>query len=99
MLWKTPIHGRGWSSAVVADDQIWTATQATEDGKKMYAICVSLLPVKSFTMCLLFENETVQPDHHATNSYASPTPVSTTSLLTFTSALMAPPALIAHRHK
>ena len=74
MAWKTPIHGRGWSSPVVADDQIWTAT-ATEDGKKMYAICVSLATGKIIHDVLLFENEQVQPDHHATNSYASPTPV------------------------
>lgn len=74
MAWKTPIHGRGWSSPVVAEDQIWTAT-ATEDGKKMYAICVSLATGKIIHDVLLFENEQVQPDHHATNSYASPTPV------------------------
>lgn len=74
MLWKTPIHGRGWSSPVVADDQIWMAT-ATDDGKKMYAVCVSLATGKIIHDTLLFENEQVQPDHHATNSYASPTPV------------------------
>ena len=33
--WKTPIHGRGWSSPVVWDEQIWLTT-ATEDGNKMF---------------------------------------------------------------
>ncbi len=33
IAWKTPIHGRGWSSPVVWDDQIWLTT-ATEDGRQ-----------------------------------------------------------------
>ena len=36
--WKTPIHGRGWSSPVVWGDQVWMTT-ATPDGKEMFAIC------------------------------------------------------------
>ncbi len=74
MAWKTPIHGRGWSSPVVTDNEVWM-TSATEDGKKMYAICVALDSGKVIHDLLIFENEAVQPDHHVTNSYASPTPV------------------------
>src|SRR5437762_14031744 len=37
--WKTPIHGKGWSSPVVWGDQTWLTT-ATEDGKEMFAVCV-----------------------------------------------------------
>lgn len=74
MLWKAAIHGRGWSSPVVADDQVWLTT-ATEDGKKMYAVCVSLDSGEILHDLLVFENEQVQPDFHVTNSYASPTPV------------------------
>lgn len=74
MKWKVAIHGRGWSSPVVADDEIWTTT-ATEDGKKMYAICVSLATGKIRLDLPIFENAEVQPDHHVTNSYASPTSV------------------------
>ena len=29
--WKTPIHGKGWSSPVIWGSQIWMTT-ATEDG-------------------------------------------------------------------
>lgn len=74
MQWKAAIHGRGWSSPVVADNEIWLTT-ATEDGLKMYAVCVALDAGKIVHDLLIFENEKVQPDFHVTNSYASPTPV------------------------
>ena len=72
--WKTPIHGRGWSSPVVLGDEVWLTT-ATTDGKKMYAVCVDLESGKIKHDKLLFENTEVQKDHHETNTYASPTPV------------------------
>lgn len=74
VLWKTPIHGRAWSSPVVLGNEIWLTT-ATEDGKKMYAVCVELASGKILHDVLLFENDVVQPDHHVTNTYASPTPI------------------------
>ena len=37
--WKTPIHGKAWSSPVVWGEQVWMTT-ATEDGHKLYAVCV-----------------------------------------------------------
>jgi outer membrane protein assembly factor BamB len=71
--WKTPIHGRGWSSPVVWGDQIWLTT-ATENGQRMYAVCVDRASGKIVHDLLLFE--VAQPDEiHVTNSYASPTPV------------------------
>src|SRR6266404_943808 len=39
VLWKTPIHDKGWSSPVVWDDQIWLTT-ATENGKERFMLCV-----------------------------------------------------------
>ena len=39
VVWKTPIHDRGWSSPVIWDDQIWMTT-ATKKGHKMFAVCV-----------------------------------------------------------
>jgi outer membrane protein assembly factor BamB len=36
--WKTEIHGRGHSSPVVFDNQIWLTT-ATPEGKELYAVC------------------------------------------------------------
>ena len=35
--WKTPLHGRAWSSPVVLDNQVWVTT-ATEDGTQLFAI-------------------------------------------------------------
>jgi outer membrane protein assembly factor BamB len=72
VAWKTEIHDRGWSSPVVWDNQIWLTT-ATEDGKKMYAICVNADTGAIEHDILLFE---IPEPHfaHPTNSYASCTP-------------------------
>lgn len=72
--WKTPVHGRGWSSPVVVDNEVWLTT-ATEDGLKMFAVCICWQTGEVIHNRLIFENESVQPDFHETNSYASPTPV------------------------
>jgi len=70
--WKTPIHGRGWSSPVVYGNQIWLTT-ATEDGQEMYAVCVDFA-----TGDIIFDLRVFQPDSifqkHDINSYATPTP-------------------------
>ncbi|MDG1874163.1 MAG: PQQ-binding-like beta-propeller repeat protein [Mariniblastus sp.] len=71
--WKTPIHGKAWSSPVIWGDQIWLTT-ATEDGKKMSALCVDLASGKIVMDKLIHEN-TDPAFCHPTNSYASPTPV------------------------
>ncbi len=72
VAWKTPIHGKGWSSPVIWENQVWLTT-ATADGKKMSVVCADLQSgalVHDFT---LYENG--EPDFcHPTNSYASPTP-------------------------
>jgi len=71
--WKTEIHGKGWSSPVVWDGQVWLTT-ATEDGKRMYALCVDLESGAIRHDLLVFENE--EPQYcHPMNSYATPTPV------------------------
>jgi outer membrane protein assembly factor BamB len=72
VVWKTEIHDRGWSSPVAWDKQIWLTT-ATEDGKKMYAICVNADTGVIEHDILLFE---IAKPHfaHPTNSYASCTP-------------------------
>jgi outer membrane protein assembly factor BamB len=71
--WKTPIHGRGWSSPVIRDGQIWMAT-ATEDGTQMFAVCVdagSGRVVHDLKM-----RDVAEPAFcHPFNSYASCTPV------------------------
>ncbi len=70
--WKTPIHGKAWSSPVVWKDRIWVTT-ATEDGKKMSALCLDAASGKILKDLLIFEN--AEPEFcHPTNSYASCTP-------------------------
>jgi len=71
--WKTPIHGRGWSSPVVWEDQIWMTT-ATEDGKQMFAVCVARDSGKVLQDIRVFTGHRLQ-EIHTLNSYASPTPV------------------------
>lgn len=72
IVWKTPIPGKGWSSPVIWDNQIWLTT-ATEDGKQMFALCIDRQTGQVVHNKRLFENE--KPSEiHTLNSYASPTP-------------------------
>ncbi len=83
---KTPLPGRGWSSPVVLEDQIWMTTalegskSAGEKGTikvdsiKLHALCVDRKTGKLMHDIPLFATE--NPEQiHAQNSYASPTPV------------------------
>ena len=71
--WKTAIHGRGWSSPVVLENQIWLTT-ATENGRALHAIAVDRDSGQIAHDVKLFHVE--RPQYaHPFNSYASPTPV------------------------
>jgi outer membrane protein assembly factor BamB len=71
--WKTPIHGRAWSSPVVLGDQIWVTT-ATPDGRKLSAVAVDRNSGRIVHDLELFQVE--RPQYaHPFNTYASPTPV------------------------
>jgi len=71
--WKTPIHGRAWSSPVVLGSQIWLTT-ATPDGRELFAIAVDKTSGKVIHDVKLFGVE--KPQYvHPFNTYASPTPV------------------------
>jgi len=73
VVWKTPIHDRGWSSPVVWQDQVWMTT-ASEDGHRMFAVCVDRDTGRVVHDVKVFD--TPEPEHvAAVNSYASPTPV------------------------
>jgi outer membrane protein assembly factor BamB len=74
--WKTPIHGKGWSSPVVWDNQIWLTT-ATEDGKQLFVLCVDCATGKVSHDVKVFDVDQPQSmgDAQTYNSYASPTPV------------------------
>lgn len=73
VTWKTPIHGRAWSSPVIWDRQVWLTT-ATEDGRELWAVAVDRDTGKVIHDRKLFEVERPQFAHKF-NSYASPTPV------------------------
>src|SRR5579863_771889 len=73
ITWKTAIHGRGWSSPVIWDCQIWMTT-ATVDGKQLSAVCVDRESGRIVHDVLVFEIEKPQ-FCHPLNSYATPTPV------------------------
>ena len=73
IVWKTPIHDRGWSSPVVWGNQVWMTT-ATEHGHRMFAVCVDLASGKIVHDIKILDVADPQ-DIHAFNSYASPTPV------------------------
>ena len=73
VTWKTPIHGRAWSSPVILSNQVWLTT-ATEDGHTLFAVCADRDTGKVTHDLRLFEIEKAQ-FAHAFNTYASPTPV------------------------
>lgn len=70
--WKTPIHGRAWSSPVISGNQVWVTT-ATEDGHQLGAVCLDRDSGKIVRDLNLFQVEKPQFAHKF-NSYASPTP-------------------------
>ncbi len=73
VVWKTPIHGRAWSSPVVWGGQIWMTT-ATEDGRQLSVVCVDRDSGKVVHDLKLFD-VSEPAEIHAFNSYASPTAV------------------------
>ena len=70
--WKTPIHGRAWSSPVILGNQVWMTT-ATPDGKELFAVAVDKSTGRIVFDLKLFDVPKPQ-FAHAFNSYASPTP-------------------------
>src|SRR5438128_1387050 len=71
--WKAAIPGKGWSSPVVWDNQVWVTT-AQPDAKKLFALCLDRATGRIVHDVLVFDVE--KPAFvHAYNSPASPTPV------------------------
>ena len=72
LKWKLPLKGMAHSSPVIWGNQLWI-TNATEDGKQMFAVCLDRMTGKVIHDLLVFENE--EPRYREkTNSYASCTP-------------------------
>jgi outer membrane protein assembly factor BamB len=73
IVWKTPIAGRGWSSPVTLDGNIWLTT-ATESGHSLRALCLAADTGKVRWDVEVFHP--ANPQHvNAKNSYASPSPI------------------------
>lgn len=74
--WTTKIHGKGWSSPVVWDKQIWV-TSGLPDGKELFAICVDFDTGKIVHDIKVYDIAMPQSMYNAAerNSYASSTSV------------------------
>lgn len=70
--WKFPQWGKGWSSPVILDKQVWF-TSAEQNSREMRAICVDLESGNEIHNKLIFQPEKLFRIH-AVNSYATPTP-------------------------
>ncbi|MFM7117270.1 MAG: PQQ-binding-like beta-propeller repeat protein, partial [Planctomycetota bacterium] len=77
--WQTKLPGRGWSSPVVIENQIWMTTAIENAAEADGGLVLSALCVDRETGKLLHEVELFRvpkpPEIHTLNSYASPTPV------------------------
>ena len=71
--WKTTVPGEGWSSPVIAGNQVWM-TSADAEGKTLHVVCID-----KTNGTLLHNVEVLTPEEagprHRLNGYASPTPV------------------------
>lgn len=73
IVWKTPVHGRAWSSPVVWKDQVWVTT-STKDGKELGVVCVDFNTGKILHDKKIFDVE--KPQYiDPSNSHASSTPI------------------------
>lgn len=73
VAWRTPIHGRGWSSPVVLGSQVWLTT-ATPDGKELFVVAIGRDDGRVLFDTKVFD--VAEPaDTRMYNSFASPTPV------------------------
>lgn len=72
IAWKVPEYGKGWSSPVVFDNQIWYTT-ASSESREMRAVCLDLKSGNKLHDQLIFHPDKLYRIH-AVNSYATPTP-------------------------
>lgn len=71
--WKSAIPGSGWSSPVIAKDQIWLTT-STDEGRSLRAICVSRATGQIQHNVEVFSR--AEAEHvNSQNSHATPTAV------------------------
>ena len=73
IAWKTPLPGRGWSSPVIAGNEVWLTT-SQERGRSLHAISLDADTGQVRHDVEVFRF-TRPPSIHPKNSYASPTPI------------------------
>ncbi len=73
VVWKVPVPGQGWSSPVIAGNQIWL-TSSDEAGRSLSALCYDRQNGEQLHQVEVLTTETPGP-HHPQNGFASPTPV------------------------
>ncbi|MDP7106904.1 MAG: hypothetical protein QGH41_07480, partial [Roseibacillus sp.] len=73
ITWKSAIPGQGYSSPVIAGNQIWL-TSSQEGGKSLHAVCLDKVTGKLLHDVEVLRTGDVGPKHRL-NGYASPTPV------------------------
>ncbi len=73
IAWKTAIAGEGYSSPVIAGNQVWL-TSSHDDGKSLHAVCVDRSSGEIIHDAEVLRPEAAGPKHKL-NGYASPTPV------------------------
>src|SRR5690242_11274947 len=73
VVWKTPIHDKGWSSPVVWGEQVWL-TMAREDGSQLFAVCVDCASGKVTHDVKVFVVDKPSELWLKYNSFASPSP-------------------------
>lgn len=71
--WKSPVPGRGWSSPVVSEAQVWVTT-ALDDGHSLRAVCLARETGEVVHDVEVFQKSDPGPIH-SKNSHASPTPI------------------------
>jgi outer membrane protein assembly factor BamB len=74
IVWKTAIHGKGWSSPVILGKQIWLTT-APDDGTSRWALCIDRDSGKILHDIKVFDTPKSLYTFIPFNSHASPSPV------------------------
>ena len=75
IVWKSIIPGQGWSSPVIAHNQVFLTSAVREGSKiKLHALALELRSGKTLWNTEIFASDSI-PSIHQKNGNASPTPV------------------------
>ena len=75
VVWKVPVHGRGWSSPVISDGRVWITTSvAATGGASLRAIALDAATGREILNVEVFKLSNANLKNPK-NSHASPTPI------------------------